>query len=191
MRPFKSALATAVVVVLLAACGAAGSSTTTTTTTTEAAATTTTSQTTTTLPATTTSTIDPDLPPASLLITYVQIHLTVLGYFDGGFDGIPGPVTVAAIREFQTDAGVTVDGEFGPETQGALATAVQGNTDFIEDVQEGLAELGMYSGTVDGSYGQGTRSAVEELQESCDLEADGTFTVLTHICLDEALEGGD
>lgn len=187
MRSVRSALVTAVVVILLAACGSGGAGTTTTATTLPAA-TTTTSLPTTTVPTTTTTTIDPDQPPASLFMTFVQLHLRALGYFDGGVDGIPGPVTVEAIRAFQTAAGITVDGEFGPLTQVALATALAADEDFIKDVQEGLAEVGLYNGPVDGGYGPGTRAAVTELQESCDLEADGSFTVRTHLCLDEALQ---
>lgn len=192
MRSVKSTLATCCVVTVLAACGAAGSGATTTTTTSSTSTTTTTTLPTTTLPTTTTTTLDPDLPPASLFMTIVQIHLAALGFFDGGFDGIPGPVTVAAIRAFQTDAGVTVDGEFGPETQVALADALADDQEFVEDIQQALSDIGLYTGPVDGSYGAGTRSAVESLQESCDLEVTGDFTVRTHLCLDEALsDGGD
>ena len=190
MRPVTAMLATALVVMLLAACGSAGSGATTTTSTTSA--TTTSQATTTTLPPTTTTTVDPDLPPASLFMTFVQIHLAALGYFDGGFDGIPGPMTVAAIRDFQTAAGITVDGEFGPETQAALAVELAGNQAFVEDIQQSLSDLGLYDGPVDGDYGPATQAAVEQLQESCDLEADGALTVRTHLCLDAASEdGGD
>ena len=65
----------------------------------------------------------------------------------------------------------------------ALATAVEADTDFIEGVQEDLTEVGLYTGPIDGDYGSGTVAAIEKLQEQCDIEVDGRFTVKTHLCL--------
>ncbi len=52
----------------------------------------------------------------------VQQALIALGYKlpKHGADGIRGPETSAAVRDFQTDNGLTVDGDPGPETVGAL-----------------------------------------------------------------------
>lgn len=57
----------------------------------------------------------------------LQEQLTGLGYDLGSVDGIFGPKTAAALRKFQTDAGIGVDAIAGQETFGALqkATAPQ------------------------------------------------------------------
>ena len=53
----------------------------------------------------------------------LQEQLTSLGYSLGSVDGIFGPKTAAALRQFQSDMGIGVDAIAGPETYGALSTA--------------------------------------------------------------------
>ncbi len=53
----------------------------------------------------------------------VQRRLAALGYDPGPLDGEYGPATAGAVRTFQTDAGIEVDGIVGPETRRALAGA--------------------------------------------------------------------
>ena len=52
-------------------------------------------------------------------VKYVQRRLGAHG-FDISVDGKCGPKTVAAIRQFQAFAGIKVDGEAGPVTQGRM-----------------------------------------------------------------------
>ena len=52
--------------------------------------------------------------------TGVQARLNNLGYNTGPVDGIVGPRTTDAIREFQEKYSLTVDGIAGPETRGKL-----------------------------------------------------------------------
>jgi len=150
---------------------------------------TTTSPATTSTSSTTTSTTSP-YGGATLLTTVVQQELRVLGYFFGEPDGILGPVTEEAIREFQTAVGITVDGQYGPQTYEALADELEQNQDFVESIQEDLTTVGRYQGPVDGDYGSGTKAAVEELQEACGRPVDGRLTPWTHVCLEQELGNG-
>lgn len=53
-------------------------------------------------------------------IAAIQRALLARGYDPGPADGIAGRRTEAAVRAFQRDAGLTVDGDPGPKTQAAL-----------------------------------------------------------------------
>ena len=190
MRPLRSLTSVVVVVLALAACSSGDDEPLAEDTTTTTGATTSTTQatTTTTLATTTTSTVAPS-EGATALVSAIQQQLQALGYFEGVTDGIYGPVTAAAITEFQQDVGITADGEYGPETYSALAVAMEKDPDYVSDVQEGLKEVGLYSGPVDGQYGSGSKRAVEALQEDCELpiEVDGRLTPQTHVCLEDAV----
>lgn len=50
-----------------------------------------------------------NLPPDQVLRD-VQIHLQELGYYRGGVDGMFGPMTRRALREFQADYGLPITG---------------------------------------------------------------------------------
>lgn len=50
----------------------------------------------------------------------IQRKLKALGFDPGALDGIPGPRTTAAVKAFQIDNRLTVDGIVGPETLRAL-----------------------------------------------------------------------
>ena len=63
----------------------------------------------------------------------VQSRLKDLGYYDGPIDGWLGGNTVPAIKAFQRDYGLTVDGIVGKETLAALGVSVgtnQSNSDL-------------------------------------------------------------
>lgn len=172
---------------LAAACGGDGAEDTTTTT---VAETSTTSSTVTTTTLATTSTTEPETtttPPSSVgatdTIYVVQADLQMLGYFDGVIDGIAGEETRAAITAFQTDAGIEADGEFGPVTDGELYPLLRANTEYVEMLQEQLAELEYYTGPIDGDFGAGTEAAVQRAQAACELEETGEIDIATRLCL--------
>jgi uncharacterized protein (TIGR02594 family) len=50
----------------------------------------------------------------------IQRRLAELGYAPGPLDGIPGRLTIAAIRQFQRARGLAADGVVGPKTLAAL-----------------------------------------------------------------------
>ena len=54
-------------------------------------------------------------------IAAVQEALAICGCYPGGYDGVMGPKTKGAIKEFQEAAGLTADGIAGPNTSTALA----------------------------------------------------------------------
>jgi hypothetical protein len=84
-----------------------------------------------------------DVPQTSLGwkgtgIADVQKALTALGYSVGptGIDGIRGKYTIAAIRKYQQDRGLKVDGDPGPETIAAINKDIQSNPDKFNNLQK-------------------------------------------------------
>ncbi len=58
---------------------------------------------------------------ASLSNKQIQTALQKAGYYNGPIDGKIGANSRKAIRKFQTDHGLKVDGVAGPQTMGALS----------------------------------------------------------------------
>jgi N-acetylmuramoyl-L-alanine amidase len=91
-----------------------------------------------------------------------------------------------AVREFQQNRGLVVDGLVGPETWAALQAArlslgdrllsLAGRLyagDDVAALQERLAELGFDTGRVDGVFGQQTEAALKAFQREYGLRSDG------------------
>ena len=53
-------------------------------------------------------------------VSQLQQKLKTWGYYNGEVDGVYGSGTERAVREFQKDNGLTVDGRAGPATLRAL-----------------------------------------------------------------------
>ena len=123
----------------------------------------------------------------------MQIKLVNLGYLKATVDGVYGSSTKSAVRAFQKDHSLTADGLAGPKTRAAIDTAASalspsgGTTPVVtgtilkmgsqgEDVkalQKNLITLGYLTGSADGKFGYGTRSAVRAFQAASGLTADG------------------
>jgi peptidoglycan hydrolase-like protein with peptidoglycan-binding domain len=62
------------------------------------------------------------------VVVEIQIELTTYGYYSGPIDGDYGAATKAAVKQLQTDLGVTPDGLVGSETVAAFDKAVADGT---------------------------------------------------------------
>ena len=121
----------------------------------------------------------------SSAVTRLQQKLEALGYYDGEITGHFGEKTEAAVKAYQTKAGLYADGIAGPATQAKLfgtttsssssaASKVNLTSEEIRKLQEDLKALGFYeSGSVTGNYGTLTEEAVRQFQRKYGLDADG------------------
>ena len=128
----------------------------------------------------------------------LQQRLKELGYYKYGIDSSYGDRTVEAVKAFQKKNGLTQDGVAGaatlkklnassaigandktekeeakeePKDDGSLKKGSKG--DAVKKVQQRLKELGYYSSSCDGDYGDRTVTAVKEFQKKNGLTADG------------------
>ena len=74
------------------------------------------------------------------VVTQIQKKLASEGYYKASIDGIYGSRTAAAVRSYQRDRGLKVDGICGPETLGALGISVKA-ADSTENNVNLLARL--------------------------------------------------
>ncbi len=99
-------------------------------------------------------------------------------------DGIFGPKTEGAVEAFQTADQVRVDGIVGPQTWGALVIVVSSGSDgdAVRGVQEEFRFRNL-SGepglAVDGIFGARTRAAVIGFQRALGISADGIVGPVT------------
>jgi hypothetical protein len=101
-------------------------------------------------------------------------------------DGIFGPHTTAAVRAFQQNKGLAVDGDVGPLTWAAIIVQVKrGDTgDAVRGVQEEF-QFRNLSGDptqgvqIDGIFGPDTDAAVRGFQQALGLAVDGIVGPLT------------
>lgn len=114
-------------------------------------------------------------------VTLIQRLLNNAGYGSLVEDGIFGVRTESAVKQFQKDRNLTVDGIVGSQTWEALLppTISRGsNSDDVERLQMILNEMG-YSLVVDGIFGSNTEAAVKGFQKNSRLEVDGIVGPLT------------
>ncbi|NEQ75801.1 MAG: peptidoglycan-binding protein [Okeania sp. SIO2C9] len=118
-------------------------------------------------------------------VTLVQRLLNNTGYGSLVEDGIFGVRTDAAVKQFQKDRNLIVDGIVGSQTWGALLPPTIGrgsSSDDVKRLQMILNEMG-YSLVVDGMFGSNTEAAVKRFQKNSRLEVDGIVGPLTWYAL--------
>jgi len=118
----------------------------------------------------------------------LQYTLYELGYYDGSIDGVYGQTTSDAVRAFQIQNRLKVDGKAGTETLKKLysrdarsATAAQTSYESVRpgargnevvEIQECLEQMGFLD-EVNGEYDAKTEAAVRAFQKANGLTADG------------------
>ena len=126
-------------------------------------------------------------------VAEIRSRLDLLGLTGDGADGGGDPEDFdvpldRAVRAFQQQRGLSVDGIVGPRTYRALEEArwrlgdrlltfVAGNLLAGDDVlalQQRLLDLGFKVGKVDGRFGHRTEQGVREFQRNIGVPADGT-----------------
>jgi len=120
----------------------------------------------------------------------LQEKLNALGYHCGTPDGIFGSGTVSAVKSFQRDHGLSVDGIAGSRTLDAIngsepaENTQPDSSDYsllkrgsrgsdVKRLQQRLNDLNYGCGTADGIYGGGTEEAVRKFQRVNGLAVDG------------------
>lgn len=99
-------------------------------------------------------------------VTELQRKLITLGYDLGGYgaDGSYGPATESAVKAFQSDHGLTVDGYFGPNTQDKLARALEQHEIKSEEekrMAENMKATGFPDVDKDAFYAQDVKELVD------------------------------
>ncbi len=153
----------------------------------------------------TTATATPDTSTGTLKVgstgddvRKMQNRLKELGYLKGSADGDFGTATETAVKAFQAQNGLAVDGKAGTATLNKLysATAKKAPTTTVTNtpkatatpftsykhgdtgsevkrMQQRLKELGYLNGSADGDFGDATEAAVRFFQQRNGLTVDG------------------
>ena len=118
---------------------------------------------------------------SGLAVKQLQQALSDLGYDPGAADGQFGSKTEAAVKSFQADHDIAVDGIVGDitwlnidEADTSNPTIKKGSTgNPVRRAQKRLTLGGYDTGGVDGIFGADTESAVKRFQKDFGLTQDG------------------
>jgi Putative peptidoglycan binding domain len=134
-----------------------------------------------------------------VLAVAVLAALAVAGVFSAGKH--PAAVTTPPTTPHTTPAhttstgttttGTTTGTTGTTTTSGPTTTLKPGDTGAqVKALQRSLASLGYTVGKIDGDYGTGTKTALEQFQTASNLTADGVFGPATRKALIAALKSG-
>ena len=110
-----------------------------------------------------------------------QKRLNKLGYLSSTPDGTFGRDTVNAVKSFQRQNGLTVDGYIGPSTKELLMSrnakasviSLGETSSSVTKIQKRLKELGYLKSSATGYFGTSTESAVSAFQKRNKLRRQG------------------
>jgi peptidoglycan hydrolase-like protein with peptidoglycan-binding domain len=125
----------------------------------------------------------------------LQEALKALGHYPGPVDGVFGAATEAAVKAFQQQREIPVDGIVGKVTWLNIDEADQsepilriGSSGLpVRRAQKRMSLVGFQVGGVDGRYGAKTEAAVKDLQQRSAITVDGIVGAQTWGVID-ALE---
>jgi peptidoglycan hydrolase-like protein with peptidoglycan-binding domain len=130
-----------------------------------------------------TTAIEPLLKKGSKGDAVVQLQeaLKALGFDPGQIDGIFGAKTEAAVKGFQQEVHITVDGICGEVTWNFIDEADQSTPTIrvgakglpVRRLQKRCTLAGFDMGGVDGRFGAKTEKGVKALQHAFHLQVDG------------------
>jgi len=126
------------------------------------------------------TTVDEMAPAmARAYVRAIQRELIMHGYAPGMPDGMEGPRTRQAIREYQRDAGLRPSGRASRELLdhlkfAASRVAARGEVKaLIMEIQRKLADRGYYTGAIDGLPGPLTETAIRRFQVEAGIPVTG------------------
>lgn len=148
-----------------------------------------------------------DAPARSVtdLIQNIQRELSVRGYYNGAVDGVPGPRTEQAIRDFQKGKTgqntlepsdellkqirrVPVKSEIRSDITGSINAPLEGDRKSLRvlSLQQALARLGYGPVRMSGTFGPDTKEAIERFEKDwmmpvTGLMSDNLFTKLAAV----------
>ena len=138
----------------------------------------------------------------------MQVILKSYGYYEGGIDGFFGINSKNALIDFQSQNKIIADGIIGTQTCNLLlnkSEIVRNNSKLLNeeantqnvkqeysqelyDAQLKLKDLGLYTSTIDGINGPGTKRALKNFQTKSGLNPDGVLGPLTLAALEKGEE---
>lgn len=138
-------------------------------------------------------------------VAVLQSDLDLLGYPVKMYTGYFGPVTLARVKSFQTDHGLTASGVVGAATRTSVQNAIYGAFNHVtgaygsqdltvgdtgpsvETLQRNLAALGYDVGPINGVFMGQTGTAVMQLQQALGLEVTEVVDAATFSGIDRGL----
>lgn len=136
-------------------------------------------------------------------VSELQARLKYLGFYQGKIDGQFDWRTHRALRAFQNQFRVAVDGVYGFKTKKLLREATKGwapgvenriyhkgdRGGYVYELQGRLKYLDYYRGKVDGKFGAQTDRAVKDFQYRFGMKVDGEVGARTKLKLWRATRG--